>query len=264
MIPPTTEFNPLAETHVVFTHPNHELAVYGLLQRLKPNIVYLTDGGGEERLAQTREGLRAIGLLDRARFLDYTEQSFYDALLRRDVGFYREIALRTRAAIGGKPAQVLCDALEFYNPVHDMAVPVAGAALGKSSKASLFEIPLIHQSAENPDAYRTQRPMAHREAGQVLFRLTPPELAAKRHARDVIYTLLHGQLGPLLSELEDDCLALETLIPADLAAAKSPPACTLRYERRAQLLKSRGEITDAIGYREHFMPLFHALAMEGE
>ena len=42
-----------ASTIAVFSHPNHELAIFGLLQRLRPRLIYLTDGGGPERVAQT-------------------------------------------------------------------------------------------------------------------------------------------------------------------------------------------------------------------
>src|SRR5262245_32431351 len=67
-----------ARTLAVFSHPNHELAVFGLLQRLRPDIVYLTGGGGPKRIAETEEGLASIGLLEQARFLNYAETEFYD------------------------------------------------------------------------------------------------------------------------------------------------------------------------------------------
>ena len=60
-------------TLVVFSHPNHELAILGLLQRLRPKIVYLTDGGGPKRISETEEGLASVGLLNQATFLNYTE-----------------------------------------------------------------------------------------------------------------------------------------------------------------------------------------------
>ncbi len=32
---------------VVLSHPNHEAAIFGIVQRLRPKLVILTDGGGE-------------------------------------------------------------------------------------------------------------------------------------------------------------------------------------------------------------------------
>jgi hypothetical protein len=37
--------DPTVRRLMVFSHPNHELAVYGLVQRLRPHLLYLSDGG---------------------------------------------------------------------------------------------------------------------------------------------------------------------------------------------------------------------------
>jgi hypothetical protein len=115
---------------LVFSHPNHELAVFGLVQRLHPHLIFLTDGGGAERVGQTERGLERIGLRDRAHFLNYTEAAFYEALIEGDVHLFREVARNLRAWLDCiRPAQVLCDAVEFYNPVHDLSLPIALAAV---------------------------------------------------------------------------------------------------------------------------------------
>jgi hypothetical protein len=49
----------------VFSHPNHEGAVLGMIQRLRPHLVFLNDGGGERRVSETRAALAQIGLLER-------------------------------------------------------------------------------------------------------------------------------------------------------------------------------------------------------
>jgi hypothetical protein len=45
----------------VFSHPNHEGAVLGMVQRLRPHLVFLTDGGGERRVNETRAALPEPG-----------------------------------------------------------------------------------------------------------------------------------------------------------------------------------------------------------
>jgi hypothetical protein len=86
---------------VVLSHPNHEAAMFGVLRRLRPRIVILTDGGGEERVAQSRQGLQRIGLLESTTFLDWREADFYDALLDRDVPFFRGVAAQVGREIAG-------------------------------------------------------------------------------------------------------------------------------------------------------------------
>src|SRR6266496_3965503 len=109
---------------VVFSHPNHEIAVLGLIFRLRPHIIYLTDGGGEARVDQTKEALEGYQPAS-THYLNHSEQSLYDALLEGDTQFYNGLAGEVRAIATQLPADsVYCDAVEFYNPVHDVALPV--------------------------------------------------------------------------------------------------------------------------------------------
>jgi len=45
-----------ARRFAVFGHPTHELAILGLLQRYRPHVLVITDGGGESLIAQSRRG----------------------------------------------------------------------------------------------------------------------------------------------------------------------------------------------------------------
>jgi len=51
---------------------------------------------------------------------------------------------------------VYCDAVEFYNPVHDMALPVVRAAIAGRDIA-ILEVPLIYQKAGQIEAFELQR-----------------------------------------------------------------------------------------------------------
>ena len=86
--------NPLSTDPIkrlmIFGHPAHELALFGFLQRFRPYIVVITDGGGEERIRQSRTGLESIGL--KATYLMFAENDFYAALLRRDISFFETIS----------------------------------------------------------------------------------------------------------------------------------------------------------------------------
>lgn len=254
------ELAPSAKTVAVFSHPNHELAIFGLLQRLRPQLVYLTDGGGPDRIRETRRGLESIGLAEHAHFLDYSEQSFYEALLAGDLGLYDEVADRVRRRFHEiEPRQVFCDAVEFYNPLHDMSLPIVSAALNGRLAAAVFEVPLVYQTAAEGEAYEVQRMPPSRRAGQFEVRLLERELTAKQRARDRGYSLLQEQIGPLLSTLSDAHLAREVVAPAPPSLPTPGPDCVLRYEWRAQRLLERGEIERAITYAEHYLPVASSL-----
>lgn len=247
-------------TLIVFSHPNHELAIYGLLQRLRPHLIYLTDGEGGARLAQTRRGLESIGLFGRARFLGHTEASFYGALLARDSEFYQGVADEVRVSVQAlRPDRILCDAVEFYNPLHDMALPVVRAALHGPADARVFEVPLVYQRRAEGESYEVQRLPSSRRDAQVEFHLSEQELERKVWARDQIYTVLLDQMGPLISGLPHAHLAREFAAPARLSVPEPADDVALRYERRAQVLAERGEIEQKITYREHYLPVASSL-----
>jgi len=246
---------------MVFSHPNHELAVFGFLQRHRPSAIFLTDGGGEHRVAQTRRGLDSLGLLGRAFFLDYPERSFYAALLDRDVPFFREVAARTRSAFRElAPVEVLCDAVEYYNPVHDMAVPIVAAALADAPETAVFEVPLIHQKRADRETYAVQRFPLSRPGPRLGLALSAEEARAKAGARDGTYSILREQMGDVLGALPPSHLASEEFAPARVAPPQPPgPDQVLRYEWRATLLKQRREIDRMITFREHYEPVASAL-----
>jgi hypothetical protein len=247
-------------TLVLFSHPNHELAIFGLLQRRQPSLVYLTDGGGPERIEQTQRGLAAIGVLERAIFLNHREQRLYDALLDGDLAFYQGLARQVRKIIDDRqPAELLCDAVEFYNPVHDVSLPVAWAAVAERPIA-LFEVPLIHQRPADRETYEVQRPRASKRDGQIELHLSDRELAAKLHARDQIYSSLANQLGPVMRDLPVSHLQLEVITPATTPLPEPDASIVLRYEWRAAMLKARNEIARQITYAIHYLPIAASLA----
>jgi hypothetical protein len=247
-------------TALVFSHPNHELAIFGMVQALRPTLVFLTDGGSGERVDQTRRGLDTIGLCDHARFLAYSEQSFYEALLDGDAGFYAGVAARVREVLRDlRPKRVLCDAVEFYNPVHDMSLPVVRAALSGDRETPVFEVPLVHQTPSESETYRIQRTPDGGGGEHLEWRLSPSQLQAKIDARDAIYTILTEQMGALILDLPREHLAVEVVTPAATSLPESDGRRSLRYERRARLLLEKGEIDRAITYRDHYLPVASSL-----
>jgi hypothetical protein len=153
--------------------------------------------------------------------------------------------------------------VEYYNPVHDLSLPLVFRALSVAAPdppPAVFEIPLIRQASTAPsEAYIVQRPVPSRAASQVAYALTPAETAAKRQARDETYTILAAQLGPVLCTIPDQELATEVVVPAVLSPGIAPD-CILRYEWRAQRLREQGAIEHPITFADHFLPLARALA----
>lgn len=253
--------NESARRLVVIGHPAHELAIYGLLQRYRPQIVVLTDGGGPERVAQSKEGLERIGLLDQATYLDYTEDSFYQALLDDDAGLFERVAAELRTRIERiQPDQVFCDAVEFYNPVHDVTRPILIRALKGLEGISSFEIPLVYQKPAESECYEIQRVPEALANRRIRYELDDRELDAKMHARDHVYLNLREQAGPEFLVVTREHLSREEIAEAgdELPGADSTGR-VLRYEWRARKLLEEGSISRAITYHDHFLPMVRQL-----
>jgi len=247
-------FDKNVRTLIVFSHPNHELAVFGILKRLRPYLLYLTDGGGEDRVLETRKGLDRLGLLDRATFLPYTEQSFYDGILNHDVLFFSEV----RESIRSKhrkvlPSQVLCDGIEFYNPVHDITLPLVISALGTRQK--VYEIPLIHQRQDN--SFGVQMPPPEFMDKRFEMKLTDEEIDMKRDALYKIYNILRYTLGHVLLKATHP-LVQEIVFPAQ-DPLRGLGSIVLRYELRAKKLKAQHKIQREITRQGNFIPLVSQL-----
>jgi hypothetical protein len=244
----------------VFSHPNHELAIFGLVGRLRPKLAFLTDGGGPDRVAQTRRGLESLDLLSEAELFDYREEQLYQALVERETALLAEIAARLGETIEReRPEEIWCDAVELYNPVHDLALPIVRAAVGDRAGCSLFEVPLIYQLPGPQAGFSVQRFPPSMADGEIRTELTRSELEAKTAARDSVYTLLAEQLGSTLSGLPAGHLAVEVVRPTSGALSQPGGGRFLRYEQRGELLRQRGLVEQVITYEGHYLPTVRRL-----
>lgn len=251
---------PPRKTLVVFSHPNHELAVFGLLQRIKPDLVFLTDGGGEHRVEETRKGLRSIGLLDQAVFLNHSEESFYNALLRMDASFFGQVASQVGDIIRArKPYQILCDAVEFYNPVHDMTLAILSNVI-EPSEIGIYEVPLLYQKPGVKGEFGVQT-VPDSQTDRIECDLTAAETASKKNALETIYTILRDTLGAVLLS-SPMALKKETVFPASSPLRWPDAGRVLRYDRRAGELKAAGKVKDVISHEPHYITVVsHLLSL---
>jgi LmbE family N-acetylglucosaminyl deacetylase len=244
---------------MIFSHPNHELGLYGFEQRVRPSFVFLTDGSTEKRIGESKAALDAIGLLEKARYLLYPESSIYERMLDGDVAYFEEIVERVRAVVDEiEPEQVFCDAVEFYNPTHDISLPITRAALAGRPDVEVFEVPLAYQPSNGADTIM-QRVMPSRREEAISIRLTPEATAAKRRARDEIYSVLRADLGETICGIAEEQLAIEEMRPADRGLQPVPGECRLRYDERGRLFLERGEVDRALTWAEHYRPVAERL-----
>jgi hypothetical protein len=242
---------------VVTGHPNHELAIFGFVQRARPHLLFLTDGGGRQRVDESRRALASIGVLDRAKFLDWREQTLYDALLTVDVDLFRQLVEEVRAELLAlAPQQVLCESIELYNPLHDTTLPIVRAAASGLPDLEIIEFPLIAQEPAADERYRLQRFPADRVSTAITLDAT--ELDHKLRVREHEYQSLRRTTASV-AEVSRECAGTEVFALATETLPTPGRDHVLRYEWRARLLQERGEVDRVITFADHFVPLVTAL-----
>jgi hypothetical protein len=240
-------------TLMVLSHPNHELPVMGLVRKLKPKIIFLTDGGGEHRMAQSREGLKEN--LKDAVFLGIPENDFYAALLRKDWKFFATVAQAVSLKCKEVPERAFCDAVEFYNPVHDVSLPITISALRRlgAGHVPIFEIPLIYQKSANPDVYEVQRAAISMRGNEIRWKLPDSDRLSKAEAWAKTYTILSSTMGPVVPYPEVTG-AIESYFTSGSPFREPGGDQVLRYERRGALLRELGNVKDVITRSSHYLP----------
>ncbi len=251
---------------LVIAHPGHELCVHGWLGRARPDVFILTDGSGRQgtpRLPSTLKILSATGARPGSLFGRLVDQSIYQALLRRDAGFFTELASElAEALVRGRYSYVVGDALEGYNPTHDICRVVLDTAVELASlkdpsrRIANFDFPIMSAGATGA-----------RQPGVIRLRLDESAFRRKLEAMracpelaDEVSAGLDGTdlrvldfLGELAGEIKDllaarggaDSFRVECLRPVALkpASALSRPPF---YERYGEKLVSLGLYREAI------------------
>jgi len=170
---------------LVVAHPGHELRVYGWLELFQPVEFIITDGSGHEgrgRIDQTLSLLNEVGAEAGGLFGRFSDKIIYRALMNKDFRLFIEIIDElVDQLIAAKIEYVVGDALEGYNPTHDVCRLVIGAALERVKQLQGYVIrnygfPLVGLPCDCPNDRHDDAKLAFELDKQVLDR----KLAAAR------------------------------------------------------------------------------------
>jgi hypothetical protein len=215
---------------------------------------YITDGGSPGRIEETRRGLLRMGV-HTASYGAVREDDLYAAFLGGNLRpFLEATAALARDIERVRPQQILCDAVEFFNPVHDITLPIVLGALKSLpriySAEKIYEVPLIRQEPDG--TYAVQSVPRNRRDGEVGIDLTEEEARTKGLAWRDVYLLLAKQMRPIVGDLpaprrEAVCLRAEFIAPGS--------GQRMRYEERARELYREKKVPQPILYDKHYVPV---------
>lgn len=239
---------------LVVAHPGHELLLHHWMERLKPQVCVLTDGSGGQgpaRLGETVRVVEATGASVGPVFGVAPDRSFYQAILRRDVVFFMRLVERLGLAISAaRPQVVVSDAIEHFNPVHDLASVIATLAARRAPgvQAARYEFPI-----ERPVDMTSETPQWQ------VRRLTAEALERKLQAA-AGNTALATEVVRVRAE-QSGVGAVEVLIPVRPEAPFLPaPRDEPFYQTFGRARVAAGVYADLITFEDHMAPLVAALA----
>lgn len=130
---------------LLVAHPGHELLLQGWLSQARPAVHVLTNGSVAGKIERTAELLRELGARPGALFGRITDADAYAMILEGNATLLLSLITELAAAIETQhPEVVVSDAVEGYNPVHDLCSLIAGAAVEMAgSMAKHYEYPVV-------------------------------------------------------------------------------------------------------------------------
>ena len=242
---------------LVVAHPGHELRVYGWMMQARPVVHVLTDGSGadgESRIGSTTSLLQEVGATRGSIYGRMSDREIYRRMLAGDHARFIALAEELAAALVRDDAVLVAgDAVEGFNPSHDLCRYVINAAVrlassaGRSIDSYAFALDGAPDSCpgEPCDTLRVQLD------DQMLDRKL-------RAAHD--YTELRSEVESALQRFGREPFRSECLCPVDLADPYGwDPDHVPYYETYGARRVAKGTYEHVVTFREHVKPLADAL-----
>ena len=244
---------------LVVAHPGHELMVYGWLETARPRVFVLTDGSGrsnQSRLDSTTRIITQVGALPGAIYGRLTDRAAYAAILNHEfvrfIDFARELS---KAFVADQTDFVAGDALEGYNPMHDVCRLIINAAVKVASRARAHQIANFAFSLVSQSDARPEPPPAN----EIWLQLDDSALARKMSAAQG-YAELAGEVSGALERTPVNAFRVERLTPVEAdAAVRCREAETPFYEQYGERQVAAGHYQQVLRYADHIAPLAEAL-----
>ena len=244
---------------LVVAHPGHELRVHGWMELAHPLVCVLTDGSGhtgQSRLDSTTRLLTQASARPGSIYGRFKDVEIYAAILDNDASLFIELAEELGEALVRDAVEyVVGDAIEGYNPTHDLCRSVINAALElanriKPDRIANFDFLVSGQPDSRSDGVGTR---------SVWLRLDEVALERKLAAARS-YLELSDDVTKMTSKTKSAAFQFEALRPVISAVRaddliQKPPF----YERYGEKQVAEGYYHRVIRYREHILPLADAL-----
>jgi hypothetical protein len=250
---------PESNTALVIAHPGHELRVFHWLETAKPEVFVLTDGSGRSGASRLPSTTRLLDEVHAERGSIYgriTDAQAYAALLNHEFEAFIELARELASQlIDGQIDLVAGDALEGYNPTHDVCRLIINTAIrmvngAGETKVRNFDFPLIGSPGS---------PSANGSGAGIDLRLDDEAFTRKMSAARA-YVELDAEVEAAIRQNRIEAFRVECLRPVKHPGPGPDFNHKPYYESYGEEQVAKGHYSYVIRFREHFLPLAQAMA----
>lgn len=234
-------------TLLLHAHPGHELRLFGWMGQRKPTLFLMTDGSGSgvPRTHHSLQSAQRAGARPGAVFGLAPDRDWYAAILNADLTMFdKVISAIVEAATAKGNTLIVSDAVDGYNPMHDLCEVVAASAALRLRRQGRDVLHLVARAVAGGDS----------DDIVTEIRLDSDAQQRKQEAVDA-YTPLAEEVQRLLDE-DPAALSREQLRRPTFAwdAHWSPSWESIGASRVAA-----SKYAQRIEYRRHVRPLALAL-----
>ncbi|MEL7060728.1 MAG: hypothetical protein AAGN46_11950 [Acidobacteriota bacterium] len=246
---------------LIVAHPGHELRVHRWLELERPSVFVLTDGSGHAgpgRLGSSQHVIEMGGARCGSVFGRWSDREAYRVIFDHSLDEVREVVLAiVEELVALEVELVASDAVEGFNPTHDLCFVIAEAATTIASRRLHRQVRhLVFPLEDAPDAASSSRqPVVRLELGSEAWRR---KLDAAR-----AYAELREEVDRAFTNHALDAFRVEVLsrVPAELSLEilTLGDAATTRYEAFGEQRVAEGKYREVLRLHEHWLPLADAL-----
>lgn len=241
-------------------HPGHELHVHHWLELTQPTTFILTDGSGRQKNISfdiTDKILKNAGAKKGKIYSHLTDADIYRIMLEGDIHAVKKIVILLSNYLVDEKINGVCgNAVEHYNPTHDLSRYLLNAAILLAEKKS--------QKIMNYDFTLTGNPaVCPKKLTKQSIKIELDDAALKRKlmaARD--YPGLSDAVDAAMAKFSATSFALEYLRPVATEPLLHTPAKLPFYEKYGEEQVKQGYYQHVIRFQNHLRPLIEKLYME--
>jgi hypothetical protein len=244
---------------LVAGHPGHELKVFGWITQQRPLIYLLTDGSGGlgvSRVPASAELIRRLGTWPGEVFGAISDTRIYQAILEKKAPFFLEIVnLLADSFVRHGVDFVAADAVEGFNPTHDICRPLVAAAILMAERHTGKTI--AHYDVRLTEWERKVQDM---HDDQCLHLVLDNELLREKLAAAEEYLEMRDEVNRAVNHFGRDYFGIECM--RKVTHPFVPPWGTAKpfYECRGEQQVASGKYRDVLRFQEHMLPLMDAIS----